>query len=186
MIVIRFDRELLRHPRQIEPFIISQAKKTQLDSVNECVFRLSFKKKYIFVKGRTAVGALKTIFKAIGDYPGQKSKNLPEDNLNLHFIQYFWNETRGYTFRVKVILSSPNSTDLLKCEQTWLWKKKNDPNCLNNAIDAYIPLYNEETESYGWINKGNVLTFLRWKKNNSPLPTLPNCGFSIQTDTHAH
>lgn len=174
------------NPNKFECFLVSECKKTELDNVNECVFRLSFKKKYIFVKGKTAVGALKTIFRTMRDYAWGKSQNLPEDNLNLHFVRYFWEETRGYTFRIKVLLASENASDLLKCEQTWLWKKNGDSNCLNNTIDAYIPLYREETASYGWINKGSVLTFLRWKKNNLPPPMLANYETSDQMGIPDH
>lgn len=155
---------MLKSPRQLESILIAEAKKSKLDAVNECVMKLFFKKKYVIVKGKTAVGALKCIFRIMSDYSGKKSSNLPEDNLYLHFVKYFWEETRGFTFRVQLLAITKNAYDLLKTEQTRLWWGEKDPNCLNNTIDAYIPIYREETRSYGWLNTGNVLNFLKWKK----------------------
>lgn len=175
MIVLRFHREILASPVLFEPFLLSEAKKTSLDSINECVLKVFFKKKYLIVKGRTAVGALKTFFTALTDYPGDKWEKVPDDNLNIHFIKYFWEQSRGFTFRIKVLIATPNALELLKREQIELWKAKNDQNCLNNTIDAYIPLYREETDSYGWIGKGSVLNFLKWKNKNLPQPMLENC-----------
>lgn len=175
MIVLRFHRELLLHPNKIDPFFTHVSKQTKLDLVNECVLKLHFKKKYVYLKAKTAIGGLKCIFQAIGAYSGQKSSQLAEDNLYLHFIKYFWEETRGWTFRVRVMSTSSNHSDLLKCEQMLLWASKNDPNCLNNTTDAYIPIYREETASFGWINKGSVLTFQRWKKQNLPVQAPESC-----------
>lgn len=171
-VVIQFDRKLLQSPRQFSEFLIAKTKKIELDTLNESVIQLFFKKKYVFIKCKTAVGSLKTIFQLMCSYSGQKSQNLPEDNLYLHFVKYFWNETRGYTFRVKVILVSKSASKLLKCEQECLWNKKNDPNCLNNTTEAYIPVYREETATFGWINKGSVLTFQKWKKKQLRLQEL--------------
>lgn len=172
MIVVRFHRELLLHKRHIEPFLTATAKKTRLDSVNECVFQLWFKKKYIIVKSKTAVGGLKCIFNLLGSYSSKNTQNIAEDNLYRHFVEYFWGETRGFTFRVKLILNTSNHFDLLKCEQECLWNAQKDPNCLNNTTDAYIPVYREETGSNGWINKGSLLTFLKWKGKTRPLQVL--------------
>jgi len=186
MIVVRFDRELLRTPKKLENLLTASAKQTKLDTINECVLKVFFKKKYVIVKGRTAIGSLKCIFRAINDYSGSKSLNLPEDNLYLHFVQYFWGETRGFTFRVKVLAKNTTHFDLLKQEQQSLWSANNDPNCLNNTIDSYIPLYREETGSYGWISKGHVLNFLKWKNKNSPLQEPAMSDFSDQTGNPSH
>lgn len=160
---------MLQWPEKLENHLLVEAKSTKLDAINGCVLKVYFKKKYIIVKGKTAVGGLKCIFRAMNGYNREKSNSLPEDNLNKHFVKYFWNESRGWTFRIKILIESATSAELLKKEQFCLWESKNDQNCLNNTVDAYIPIYREETASYGWMNKGSVLTFLKWKKRMLPV-----------------
>lgn len=185
MIVLRFNRHLLALPQKFEEYLTKEAKKTKLDAVNECVMKVYFKKKYLIVKGKTAVGALKNIFHLLATYSGNKKSNVAEDNLYKHFVEYFWTETRGFTFRIRVLLATSNHFDLLKREQKELMDANFDQNCLNNSAHAYIPIYREETGSHGWLNTGSVLSFLKWKQKMRPQPEPENYETSAQIDNHS-
>lgn len=47
-----------------------------------------------------------------------------------------------------------NWADMLKDEQLLLRRHRNDPDCLNNNFDAYIP---------GWMNRKEIDKFNKWK-----------------------
>lgn len=173
-----------RKEKKIYP-LIESIKGTLADSIKECVFRLYLNEKYVIVKGKTLVGSLKSISKSLEDFSNKDKSDWPEEHLYIHFIDYILNntnETNEYSVKILMVANSPYQ--LLKLEQNELWDNINDDNCLNNTTDAYIPSYNEEKGTYGWINKGQFLSFMKWKNKNMLLPLkTANCDLSIHTCT---
>lgn len=91
-------------------------------------------------------------------------------------IGYILSQTEEVKYSAHLLAMTPNRYELLKVEQMQLWESSSDPNCLNNSFDAYIPVYNEETGMYGWINRGQYAAFMKWKSLNMPQPQEPaNC-----------
>lgn len=127
---------------------------------NHYVYRLSYAGKYVIVKGKTLAGSLYFIELGYGWFNGAVAKKQP---LYLHFYQHI-KANPGGRFRVKVLISTLNQYNLLKKEQQELNKARFDPLCLNNTTEAYIPLYSDVTESYGWMERSAVLNFKKWLK----------------------
>jgi hypothetical protein len=126
------------------------------------VYRLSYAGKFIIVKGKSLAGSLYFIqlgytwFRRDIKHPGI---------LYLHFYHHFQRHPQG-RFRVKILLKSDNSYLLLKKEQQELDKHRYDKTCLNNAVEAYLPKYDEIKKVYGWIPANAALNFQKYLKSD--------------------
>jgi hypothetical protein len=149
--------------------IIESIKSSLIESVNGCVFMLIYKDHFVVCKGKTLVGTLKNISRSIDGLSNKPIDEWPIEHLYYHFIAFILGgSVDNQDYKVQVYLVTDNPVDLLKKEQQLLWDNRNNPKCLNNTFDAYIPTYKEETQMYGWINKGQFMSFMRWKKRNMP------------------
>lgn len=129
-----------------------------------CVYKLSFEGKYVIIKAKDHITSINTVQKSLNQFlKGSEFQRLPT-GLYFHFFGYVEKKKKG-VFSVECVLESDSAYQLLKAEQEALDKSRVDKNCLNNATQAYIPLYNEETGLYGWIKKHEFLAFKKWLKN---------------------
>ena len=130
----------------------------------QIVYKLSYAGKFIIIKGKTLCGSLIIINNVFKQYDPANTKRF-EGHLYKHLFDHFL-ETQGTgRFRIKTLARVNVRTSLyqvLKREQMELDKNRYNPNCLNNAVEAFIPLYNEDTGMYGWIDKTTVMNFHRW------------------------
>lgn len=155
--------------------------------VNQIVYQLSYAGKFVIVKGKTLAGSLIIISEGLHHYRADTANKRFENHIYKHFFQHILdNEGR---FRMKTLAKKSKKTDqydLLKKEQMELDRNRFNPLCLNNAVEAYIPNYNENTGMYGWIEKQAVMSFKRWLNSPQrkayikrytvkPSPTLANC-----------
>lgn len=134
--------------------------------VGSCVYKLSFNDRYVIVKAKDHVGSVSAIQKAYNQFMRHSDFQRDPKNLYFHFFSFIEKHRVG-TFTVNIIIEDTNPYKLLVAEQKELLKSRKDTRCLNTNADAYIPDYNELTESYGWISKQSVLNFRKWLKNNA-------------------
>lgn len=127
-----------------------------------CVLKLKYNSRYVIVKCKNSIIGLKTIENALNAFI-RGGKNNPS---GLYY--YLYNYVRdhpGGKFKVEYLLDSPNAYELLKKEQEELEAGRNDPNMLNNQTQAYIPQFDPETNSYGWIPMNAYLNFHKWLRS---------------------
>lgn len=155
----------VRYDRYTNDIIVDRAKESFPDKIGSCVFKLTYNDKYLFVKGKSFIGAMLCISRGLKVFANKTTKDNKIDNIYYHLFVYVI-DNPDYEFGIDMILVSDNPYKLLVKEQKCLTEGRKDPNCLNNTIDAYVPAYREETGMYGWINKGYYLNFLKWKKRN--------------------
>ncbi len=150
--------------------------------IPEVVYRLSYSGKFIIVKGRTLCGSLIIISDTYNQYQADSKRF--KGHLYRHLYDHF-KANPGGKFRVKVLCKVKKDIGhyaLLKREQMELDRYRYSPYCLNNALEAYIPLYNDLTDKYGWLDKMGVLSFKKWlnskaraayvkRYNKKPAPT---------------
>jgi hypothetical protein len=134
-----------------------------------CVYRLSFDDKYIIVKCKSHDQSIKTIQKSLNQFMRGSEFQQQKDNLYFYFYDYIRNKQSG-TFRIEILIEDDNAYELLKVEQMELDKGRYNKDCLSNSIEAYIPLFNELTGSYGWISKSAVMLFKKWLKIRNKQP----------------
>jgi hypothetical protein len=132
-------------------------------NVEGVVYKLSYAGKYIIVKGATLVGSLKIINNAYKQYD-PKNERFSEHLYGHLFKHLYLTEDLG-RFRIKTFAKLNCRTSqyqLLKREQMELDKARYDTNCLNNAVEAYIPKYNNTTHSFGWLTTSAVANYKKW------------------------
>ena len=155
--------------KKINPIAIAVSD-SLMNSVNECVFRLYCNEKYVIIKGKSLCGSLRMVNDALDNFSKKDRTEWAIDHLYYYFIGYILDQTEEVEYSASLLAMTPNPYDLLKVEQMQLWENSEDPNCLNNCFDAYIPTYNEEKGMYGWINRGQYAAFMKWKALNVPQP----------------
>jgi len=136
----------------------------KLHAIGSCVYKLSFNEKYLIIKAKDHLASIQTMQKSLNQFMRNSELQRKPDNLYFHFFSYIEKAKEG-EFKTEILLETDNQYDLLKEEQLQLDKGIKDKNCMNNSMQAYIPLYNEETGHFGWITRGAVLNFKKWLKN---------------------
>lgn len=124
------------------------------------VFRIRYARKFVIVSGKSLGGSLYFIQLGYSWYADGKEK---PDMLYLHLYRHVKAHPRGQA-RVDIILETSDQYQLLKMAQEALDKARYSPKCLNNNVEPYIPLFNEATEKFGWMDKGAVLNFKKFLK----------------------
>jgi hypothetical protein len=135
--------------------------------VQGIVYKLSYAGKYVIIKGFTLVGSLKIVNNAYKQYDPKNERFLA--HLYGHFFNHLFNTEDLGRFRIKTfakLSSKVSQYKLLKREQMELDKARYDTNCLNNNIEAYIPAYNKNTHSFGWIDTSAVGNFKKYLDSN--------------------
>lgn len=131
------------------------------------VYRLSYGGKYVIVKGATLIGSLKIINNTYKQYDPNNERF--SAHLYSHLFKHFFLTEDLGRFRIKTLAklnSKIGQYQLLKREQMELDKARYDTNCLNNNVEAYIPAYNNNTHSFGWINTSAVGNFKKYLESN--------------------
>lgn len=137
--------------------------KYQSKDVQGVVYRLSYAGKYVIVKGNSMAGSLVIMENAYMQYTPEKRR------FAVHLYRYWFNhlflsEDMG-RIRIKTLAKLNAKTHqyhLLKREQMELDKARYDTNCLNHAVEAYIPKYNNTTHSFGWLTTSAVANYKKW------------------------
>jgi len=132
--------------------------------VKSCVYKLSFKDRYVIIKAKDHESSIQAIQKALNQFMRNSELQRQPTNLYYHFFKYIEKVQKDY-FIAEIILESENAYELLKAEQTALNAARKDKRCLNNNTEAYIPDFNDITGMYGWIPKTAVMSFKKWKKS---------------------
>lgn len=132
-----------------------------IDFENHYVYKLSYASKYIIVKGKTIHGSLMLVEKGYWWFNDKKAEN---SVLYLHFYRHVKKHTRG-RFTIKVLLATTDQRELLLREQQELDKCRFDKKCLNNSVEAYIPVWNELTGKYLWLDKMAVMSLKSYLKS---------------------
>jgi hypothetical protein len=128
----------------------------------EVVYRLTYKGKFIIVKGKTLCGSLIIIANTWEQFT--RGRDRFKDHLYTHLYNHYWGKSGG-RFTIKILAQvGPKCTqyEMLKREQMELDKHQVNVKCLNNAPEVYIPNYNETTGMYGWLEKTAVMNFKKW------------------------
>lgn len=141
-------------------------KKYKDNDVEQVVYRLSYAGRFIIIKGATMAGSMIIISNTYKQYRVNRKRF--DGHLYKHLFRYFkYNKEKG-RFRVKILAKVTPKSDqyqLVKREQMELDKHRYNKLCLNNAVEAYIPLYNDLTGKYGWIEKSAVMNFKRYLRS---------------------
>ncbi len=133
---------------------------------NYCVIKLYYATKYVIIKAKNVKSSCQIIQKSLNQYLRGSDAQQDKGNLYIHLFAYI-KEHPDKDFKIKIILQDENIYHLLKSEQQELDKARFDKNCLNNNTDAYLPLFNEDTNSYGWVPMNAYLNFKKWLKNKT-------------------
>lgn len=132
------------------------------NDVTEIVYKLSYAGKFIIVKGKTLAGSLIIISNTFNNY--SKNDKIPVNHLYKHLYDHF-KSNEGRRFRIKTLAKKGRKIsqyNLIKREQMELDKNRFNPLCLNNQLEAYIPIYNQITDMYGWLERSAVMNFKKW------------------------
>lgn len=155
-----------RKKKMVEKYMLENLiNKYKNNDISEVVYRLTYAGKFIIIKGKSLCGSL-IIIRNTYDYYNPKNKK--HEN---HLYKHLYNHYRRHPnmrFTIKIFAKKGRKTgqyDLLKREQMELDKNRFNPLCLNNAIEPYIPNYNELTSMYGWLEKQPVMTFKSWQNS---------------------
>lgn len=153
-----------REKKMVEKYMLERMiNKYKKNDVSEVLYRLSYAGKFIFIKGKTLCGSLIILSNTYNYYHPANKKH--KNHLYVHFYNHYRRHP-GRRFTIKKIYVKPEESsqyELLKREQMELDKHANNPLCLNNQFEPYIPIYNQSTDMYGWLNKMSVLSFKRWQ-----------------------
>ena len=145
--------------------------------VESCVYKVWHGEKYLIIKAKNLAGSIYLLEKGYASYIAQgggQGRNRSGagqnewDGVNTYYIQFYkWvYDHPSKISRIEVILETNNTYELLKMEHIQLKNSFSDKKCLNSNLEAYIPKYRVKTQSYGWINKGSVLAFKKYIKND--------------------
>lgn len=119
-------------------------------------------KKYVVVKSKKEFDTLKAIEKQLASF--LRGNPLNPGSMYSHLFVYV-KKHPDLKFKVVNQLTSESGYELLKKEQELLDEGRKSKVMLNNNTDAYVPLYNVDTQMYGWITKNEFLNFEKWKKS---------------------
>lgn len=124
------------------------------------VFKIRYAGKFLIVSGKSLGGSMYFIQLGYSWYAEGKEKT---DMLYLHLYRHVKAHPRGQA-RVDILFDTSDQYQMLKRAQEELDKARHSSKCLNNNVEPYIPLYNDLTEEYGWMDKSAVLNFKKWLK----------------------
>lgn len=124
--------------------------------------KIKYGKKYVIAKCKKQSSSLKTIENSLNAFI-RGGKNNP-NGIYFHLFNYV-KDNPDNKFEVTCILETENIYHLLKAEQQELDKGRNNPDFLNNQTEAYIPEYDFDDKSFGWIKQNYVLNFRKWLKS---------------------
>jgi hypothetical protein len=145
--------------------------------VESCVYKIWHGGKYLIIKAKNLASSVYLLEKGLASYiaaGGGKGRGRGGSGQNewdgvntyyMHFYKWVYDHP-SLSSRIEVVLESGNAYELLKTEQIELRKAIRDKKCLNSNLNAYIPIYRAKSRSYGWIDRGSVLAFRKYLKNN--------------------
>lgn len=118
------------------------------------VYKVHFGSRYFIGKGKSLMQSVQNMATTIER--ALRTGVIDETNMFYHVVSYIKKARvmRGSVSVLHVDSFEKNEAEMLKLEQEWLDKSKNDPKCLNNNFDAYIAQ---------WIPAQQVYKFNQWK-----------------------
>jgi hypothetical protein len=145
--------------------------------VDKCVYKIFHGRKYLIIKAKNLASSIYLLEKGFASYIAQGGGKGRDrggagqnewDGVNTYYMQFYkWvYDHPDKESKIEVLIESDNAYELLKTEQIELRKAMRDKKCLNSNLNAYIPKYRTKSASYGWIDKGSVLAFKKYLKNN--------------------
>jgi hypothetical protein len=126
-----------------------------------CVAMVTYGNKYIIAKCKEAHSSLKRIENGLNAFVNGGKNN--EDGL-YYFFNLYVKKYPNKQMSVTILLETDDTLELLKREQLELDKGRSTKKFLNNQVEAYIPMYDDETKMHGWIPPHAVLNFKNWLK----------------------
>lgn len=137
-----------------------------LPGIEGCVYKLWYANRYIIIKCKTLWRSAQNISSGLDYFLKGTPKGRKEED---YFHEFFCHVQMNpfQEFKIELLLSSNNPYQLLKAEHLALQKAKNDPQCLNQSFEVYIPKFTQVNGKGSWINRGYYLNFMIWKKKIS-------------------
>lgn len=124
-----------------------------------CVVKLHFGNRYLVLKCKNLKTTISIFNHNLKLY--LRHRSIADDNLFCHSVKYISRQNIS-SGSVELILKTDNQYQLLVEEQNQLDAAAQDKNCLNNNFDAYIPEWDEDKQSYGWLSKAAVMNFKKY------------------------
>lgn len=128
---------------------------------DSCVVKIKYGNVYVIAKMKSQPAGLKNIENSLNAFIRGGKNN--ESGIYYHLYNYVKAHPNN-KFKVETLLESDNGYLLLKREKEELMKGKDNPQFLNNQVEPLIPEYNDETDTFGWLKKNEVLNYYRWLK----------------------
>lgn len=128
------------------------------NTIQGCVYKLYCGKKFLIIKGKTLAGSLMMFEKGYSYFVGYEH-NITDKNRYYYKMYYYIFRHPDFSINIQVLFTSENAYDLLVFEQEQLSKYFSDKKCFNNNLTSYINVFNEKTDSYGWMSKQDVERF---------------------------
>jgi len=125
------------------------------------VVKISYGKVYVIAKCKSQPDALKRIENGLNAFIRGGKNNLA--GIYFHLYNYVKDHPDN-NFKVETLLESDSGYKLLKKEKEELDKGRKDSKFLNNQLEPLIPAYNDETDTFGWLKKNEVLNYKKWLK----------------------
>lgn len=122
-----------------------------------CIAKVWFGKKYYIVKCKSLFPSMQNMAEVIER--ALRTAKYDDTNMFYHVISYI-KKARIIQGRVEMIENDfeKRECEMLKMEQALLIKHKDDVNCLNNNMEAYIPK---------WIPADQIELFNQWKNETN-------------------
>ena len=117
---------------------------------------------YVIAKCKTVSTTLRMIENSLNAFI-RGGKNNPGGIY--YYLFNFIKDNPGLKFKVTTLVESENGYDLLVREQEELDKGIGNPLFLNNQTTSYVPAFDEEKETYGWLTKNEVMNYNRFMKS---------------------
>jgi hypothetical protein len=119
----------------------------------KCIYKVTFGKKFYIGKAKTLLQSCEMMATLIER--ALRTGTVNSADMYYHVVQHI-KRTRTLKAYAEMIHDGDNQpeSELLKVEQQLLTKHKDNPDCLNNSFDAYIPK---------WIPAIEIKKFNKWK-----------------------
>lgn len=117
------------------------------------LLKIYFGKKFYIVRAKSVKSFIDNLGKQIRT--GLNKKGLSEDALLVHVVKHII-RARPLSGIVERVDSFDTALQLIKAEQTMLDQYQQDPLCLNNNSQAYVPIGND------FLNEQDKQRFLKW------------------------
>ena len=127
-----------------------------------CVYKLSYGRGFVIVKGLLLYGSLLQIQKSLNQYAKGSLAQRKKTTLYYKFFEYIVKHPDN-VFKVQVLVHDNSPYKLLRAEQHYIKKGRKNKFCMNVRRGAYVNQWNPEKQMYNWLPVNAVLNFNRYK-----------------------